>query len=153
MNIEDLKNIAQNIVAQADELKRQIVDKPAPVNYTCIFCQTEDEYSSLLELAGQMGKIVHDTNAGPVFKIEPLPTVAGDLLLLKIRKPDPNRPERGDADFTLTNYEEFKKGHLGKDGYQLIDKSDFEMIEYKAPNAKVLVYFSNPTLGEVLGVT
>ena len=153
MNIEDLKNIVKNIVAQADTLKHQLFSDLSSVNYACIFCQTDDEYRSFLEMAKQIGKVVHDTKAGPVFQIEPLPTVAGVLPLLKIRKPDPNRPERGDADFTLSNYDEFKKEHINQKGFKLIDKGDFEMIEYKSPDSNVLVYFSNPTLAEVLGIT
>lgn len=152
MNIEDLKNIAKNIVAQADVIKRRFVNGSAPVNYTCIFCQSDDEYSLFLDTAKQMGKVVQETKAGPVFQIEPLATVAGDLRLLKIRKPDPSRPERGDADFTLSNYAEFKRKHINEQGFKLIDKGDFEMIEYKAPNATVLIYFSNPTLAEVLRI-
>ena len=153
MNIEDLKNIVKNIVAQADSLKRQFLSNPTPVNYACIFCQSDDEYSSFLEMAKQMGKVVQNTKAGPVFQIEPLPTVAGVLHLLKIRKPDPTRTERGDADFTLSNYDKFKKEHINQKGFKLIDKGDFEMIEYVAPKPSVLVYFSNPTLAEVLGIT
>lgn len=152
MNIEDLKNIIKDIIAQADDLKKTIVTCPAPVNYACIFCQSEDEYSSFLDMAKQMGKVIQDTKAGPVFQIESLPTVAGNLRLLKIRKPDPTRPERGDADFTLSNYDEFKKEHINQKGFKLIDKGNFEMIEYKAPDSNVLVYFSNPTLAHVLGI-
>ncbi len=153
MNIEDLKNIVKNIIAQADTLKQQLFSDPAPVNYACIFCQSDDEYSSFIEMAKQMGKVVQNTKAGPVFQIESLPTVAGVLHLLKIRKPDPTRPERGDADFTLSNYDEFKKEHINQIGFKLIDKGDFEMIEYKSPDSNVLVYFSNPTLAKVLGIT
>lgn len=153
MNIEDLKNIVKNIVAQADSLKRQLLSDPAPVNYACIFCQNDEEYTSFLEMAKQMGKVVQHTKAGPVFQIEPLSTVAGVLYLLKIRKPDPTRPERGDADFTLSNYDEFKKEHINQKGFKLIDKGNFEMIEYKSPDSNVLVYFSNPTLAEVLSIT
>lgn len=152
MNIEDLKNIIKNIVAQADDLKKTIITNLAPVNYACIFCQSDDEYSSFLEMAKQMGKVVQNTKAGPVFQIEPLPTVAGNLKLLKIRKPDPTRPERGDTDFTLSNYDEFKKEHINQKGFKLIDRGSFEMIEYKTPNSNVLVYFSNPILAHVLGI-
>ena len=152
MNIEKLKNIIKDIIAQADDLKKTIVTIPAPVNYACIFCQSDDEYSSFLDMAKQIGKVVQDTKAGPVFQIESLPTVAGNLRLLKIRKPDPTRPERGDADFTLSNYDEFKKEHINQKGFKLIDKGSFEMIEYKAPHSNILVYFSNPTLAQVLGI-
>lgn len=152
MNAQDLKNIVKDIVAQADRVKQRIVSGPAPVNYTCIFSQNDEEYSSFLEAAKEIGKVVKDTNMGPVYQIQPLETVAGDLQVLKIRKPDLTRPERGDADFTLSDYKTFKQEHIKKAGYKLIDKGDFEMIEYKDSSAKVLLYFSNPTLGKVLGV-
>lgn len=152
MNIEDLKNIVKNIVVQADELKRTLINESAPVNYACIFCQNDDEYASFLNIAKQLGTVVQETKAGPVFHIEPIQTVAGDLRLLKIRKPDPNRPERGDADFTLSDYTSFKSAHLGNSGFKLIERDDFEMIEYTFPNTDVLIYFSNPTLAEVLGI-
>lgn len=152
MNIEDLKNIIKDIVAWADKVRQTIITDPVPVNYACIFCQSDEEYSSFIEIVKQMGKVVQNTKAGPVFQIESLPTIAGVLRLLKIRKPDPTRLERGDADFTLPNYDEFKKEHINQKGFKLIDKGDFEMIEFKSPDSNVLVYFSNPTLAEVLGI-
>ena len=153
MNIEDLKNIVKNIVAQADILKCQLLNDPAPVNYACIFCQSDDEFMSFLGIVKQVGTVAQNTKAGPVFQIEPLPTIAGNLQLLKIRKPDPTRPERGDADFTLSNYDKFKKEHINQKGFKLIDKGNLEMIEYRVPDANVLVNFSNPTLAHVLGIT
>jgi hypothetical protein len=150
--MKDIKQLTKDIVFKADEIKRTLVSEKAPVNYACIFCQTGDEYIKFLGLARQIGNVVQETKMGPVFKIEPLNTVAGPLKLIKIRKPDPNKTEQGDADFTLSNYQEFKKEHLNKLGFKLIDKGDFEMIEYKAPGAEVLVYFSYPTLAEVLKI-
>ncbi len=152
MNTEDLKNLVQYIVAQAKELIPKDAGEFAPVNYACIFCQNKEEYSSILELAKQMGKVSQVTKSGLLFQIEPLATVAGNLQLLKIRAPDPTRPERGDADFTLLNYGDFKKAHLGQKGFALIDKGDFEMIEYVEPSAPVRVYFSNPPLDKQLGL-
>jgi hypothetical protein len=90
---------------------------------------------------------------GPVFKVEAISTKAGDLRILKIRKPDLNRKERGDADFTLTNYLKFKKENLDKLGFKLIPREDFEMIEFDPQNGSPLVYFSNPTLAETLGLS
>jgi hypothetical protein len=153
MNIEDFKSIVKNIVVQADILKHQLVNDLAPVNYACIFCQNDEEYLLFVEMVKQIGKVILDTKAGPVFQIEPLLTIAGDLRILKIRKPDKDRSERGDADFTLSNYDEFKKEHINQKRFKLIDKGNFEMIEYKHPNSDVLVYFSNPTLAEVLKIT
>lgn len=152
MDTEDLENIAKDIVTQAHALMRKFVSDQAPVNYACIFCQNDEEYALFLDLARQIGKVVQETKAGPIFQIDPLPTVAGNLRLLKIRNPDPTRPERGDADFTLSNYDEFKKKYLCQKGFSLIDKGNFEMIEVIHPDFPVRVYFSNPPLDKQLGI-
>jgi hypothetical protein len=153
MSIEDLKKLVKEIVAQANDFKNTLVNENAPVNYACIFSQNEDEFKTFFETAKQLGgKIVIDTKAGPVFKIDPLLTVAGKLQLLKIRKPDIKRPERGDADFTLKNYDKIKKVLLAQPGFKLIERDNFEMIEAANPEYDVLVYFSNPPLDQQLGI-
>ncbi len=153
MNIEKFKNVIINIVAQANILKQKFVSDPAPANYACIFCQSDEEYVTFINLAKQIGKIVQETKTGPLFQIETLQTIAGNLQLLKIREPDSTRPERGDADFTLSNYDEFKKIHLGQEGFKLIEREDFEMIELMEPNFNVRAYFSNPPLDIQLGIS
>ena len=152
MRSDDLKKVVVHIIAEADKLKKKFVSDPAPVNYACIFCQSDDEYTTFLETTKQIGKVVQDTKAGPIFQIAPLETVAGELQLLKIRKPDPTRTERGDADFTLSNYNEFKKEHLHQTGYTLITRENCEMIELKDPDFNIRVYFSNPPLDKELGI-
>ena len=114
MNIDDFKKIVTDIVAQADILKRKFVTNLAPVNYACIFCQNDEEYTLFIKMTEQIGKIIQNTQTGPVFQIDPLPTLAGILQLLKVRKPDSTRYDRGDADFTLSNYDEFKEAHINK---------------------------------------
>ena len=152
MNIEDFKNMVRNIVVQAQELMQKFVEESAPVNYACIFCQNDKEYESFFKFANQIGRVIKETKTGPIFQIEPLSTVAGKLRLLKIRNPDFTRFERGDADFTLSNYDEFKKKYLGQKGFSLIDKETFEMIEIMDPNFNVRVYFSNLPLDKQLGL-
>lgn len=89
---------------------------------------------------------------GPVFHITPIATAAGDLELLKIRRPDPKREEMGDADFTLSDYESFKKKYLGKPGFSLIKRPDMEMIELMDSSYNAIAYFSHPTLATVLKI-
>ncbi len=146
-------SIVKDIVSEAKDLKDEHTkEKNARVNYACIFCQDQIEWKEFLEKAKQIGKIIQETPTGPVFQIPPLDTVAGKLQLLKIRKPDPTRPKRGDADFTVSDYQRFKKKHLGKTGFSLIKKEKFEMIELVDKKYGVRCYFSHPTLGEVLGL-
>jgi len=153
MTTEDLKNLINIIVAQARRLTATRTNEGgAPVNYACVFAQSEDEYSELVDAAHRLGTVTQETAMGPVFKIEPLETAAGRLELLKIRKPDPIRKERGDADFTVSDYEKFKQTYLGRPGFRLIARPELEMMELADPAYDVLAYFSYPTLVEVLKI-
>ncbi len=151
MEKEDLKIKVKSIVEKATALKnKHIDDKNTPVNYACIFSQSKEEYGELLEVTKKIGKVIKETPTGLLFHIEPLQTVSGVLKLLKIRIPDPTRPERGDADFTISNFPEFEKKYLSKPGFKLIQKEDFYMIELMDSNFDVRAYFSNPPLDEQL---
>ncbi|MBI4094702.1 MAG: hypothetical protein HY435_00725 [Candidatus Liptonbacteria bacterium] len=153
MNPKEFKTLIQIIVAEAAKLRdARTTEHQAPVNYACVFSQSDEEYELLLTVAKQLGKAVQETAMGPVFYIEPLDTVAGDLRLVKIRKPDPKRTERGDADFTVTDYLTFKKTYFGKPGFRIIERPNMEMIELADPGFNVLAYFSNPPLGKVLNL-
>ncbi len=150
---EELQKMIQLIVSQAKEMKdKHIAGDDSNVNYAAIFSQSDDEYKDLLEAIKETGELILDTKAGPLFKIAPLDTVAGSLKLVKIRKPDKTRPERGDADFTLDDYGRFKKEFLDKEGFKLIEREDFEMIELMDSEFNVRAYFSNPPLDEQLKV-
>ena len=152
--IENFKIKIQNIVKQATTIKdKHIDDKNAPVNYACIFCQTEEEYNSLIESSKKIGKIIKETPTGLLFQINPLDTISGKLKLLKIRIPDETRPEKGDADFTISNFKDFKDKYLLKKGFKLIKRENFEMVELMDSEFDVRVYFSNPPLDKQLDLS
>ena len=158
MEIDYLKKRILNIVAQATALKNKHIDdrivqtKNAPVNYACIFSQSEEEYNELVETVLKIGKVIKETQSGLLFHIEPLDTTAGKLRILKIRLPDNSRPELGDADFTILTFPVFKKEYLVKKGFKLIQRENFEMIELMDSEFDVRVYFSNPPLDKQLGI-
>jgi len=156
---EELKNTIQSIVSQTKKLKdKHLVEDNSKVNYVAIFSQSDNEYKDLLEVIKEIGGVAVDTSSlegfkaetGPLFKITLLNTVAGSLKLVKIRKPDKTRPERGDADFTVDDYDKFKKEFLGKEGFNLIKRGDFEMIEIVDSEFNVRVYFSSLPLEKQL---
>lgn len=151
METNGLRELIQTIVKDARKLSVAHTNEPdAPVNYACIFAQNDNEFNEIIAAARQLGSVVHDTAMGPVFHIAPIPTDAGQLTLLKIRRPDPKRQERGDADFTVADYETFKKTYLGKPGWGLISRPEMEMLELIDPSFNVLAYYSHPTLATVL---
>ena len=153
MNVKDLEQFVQEIVEKAHALKnKHTSEEKAPVNYACIFCQSDEQYDSLVALAQEIGKVVEETPTGPLFHIQPLDTIAGNLQLLKIRKPDTTRPELGDADFTVLNYPEFKNKYLPQKEFKLIVRKNFEMIELTDPKFNIRAYFSNPPLDKQLKI-
>lgn len=153
MELQNLIERVQDIVKDAKLLKDKHIEyKEIPVNYACIFSQSGTEYSELNKITSEIGKVVKETPSGNLYQIRPIETVAGQLQLLKIRKPDMTRPERGDADFTIYDFEYFKNKYLQKKGYTLIPKDGFVMIELVDPEFNVRVYFSNPPLDKQLGL-
>lgn len=149
MNKEELQSIVKSVVEQAQALKDKYTNEHlALVNYACIFSQNEEEYQELVRVAEIMSKVLKTTPSGNLYKIDPIETSAGLLKILKIRMPDSTRPERGDADFTVSNYPEFKVKYLPKKGFKLIKRSDMEMIELINPDFDVRVYFSHPPLDQ-----
>ena len=150
-DVDSLQESVKNIVEKARDLKNKYTDqKDAPVNYACIFAQTEDEYESLLQAVKKIGTLIKETPSGLLFKVS-IDTVAGKLQILKIRKPDPTRPERRDADFTVSDYPAFKEKYLSQAGFKLIQKDGFEMIELYDEHADVRAYFSFPPLDKQFG--
>ncbi len=153
MTTSELKKLVQEIVVASKCLSETCTyEKDVPVNYVCVFTHTDEEFTELINCANEMGKVVQETAMGPVFLIPPISTVAGILRILKIRKPDKKRPERGDADFTLSDYPQFKEKYLKQSGFDLIVRPNMEMMELMNPCYNVLVYYSYPTLAEVLNI-
>lgn len=153
MQTEELKDLVKSIVKKAETLKNKHIEyKDTPVNYACIFSQSIEEYKELLEATRKIGKVIEETPTGLFFHIEPLETTSGVLKLLKIRIPDPAKPERGDADFTISNFSEFEKKYLSKSGFKIVEKPNFYMIELMDSEFDVRAYFSNPPLDQQLNV-
>ncbi len=153
MTLQDLAKIINYIAEKNVELNsKYIFEKDLEVDYVCIFSQNDQEHQGLLRLAEEIGEIADKTPTGPVFKFHNRPqTAAGKPKLLKIRTPDPTRPERGDCDFN-TNYPEFKKRYLKDPHFKLIKRPNWEMIELMDPEFDVRVYFSSTPLSKDLGI-
>ncbi len=153
MNQQSLKNLIRDIVQKARSLKDKYThQKEAPVSYVAIFCQNDEEYEEFTKIVKKIGSVISETPTGFHYKIDPLETVSGSLRIVKIRKPDKTRPERGDADFNVANYNDFKKRYSSLEGFKLIKRKDHEMIELMETGAEVRVYFSNPPMDELLGI-
>lgn len=154
MTVEDLNKIVLYIASECVKLKDKYTDeKDLAADYVCIFAQSLDEYRDLLEATKKIGKLAGGTLTGPVYAFNNRPqTAAGKPKLLKIRKPDATRTQRGDVDFN-TSYEEFKKKYLDNKRFTLVVRPEFEMIELMDNDFDVRVYFSSIPLSKTLGVS
>jgi hypothetical protein len=154
MDPTGFEDLLKEIVREAQALKDAHTNETdARVNYACVFAKTDREYADLLRHADNLGRPVRETPTGPLYLIPPLQTSAGPLRLLKIRTPDVTHFDRGDADFTVSDYAAFKHRVLSTPGFSLIVRAEgFEMVELMDPAYRVRAYFSNHPLDEQLGV-
>jgi len=141
--MDNLISTINYIVSRSNELKNKFTDaSSSPVEFACIFCQNEKEYKELTESIGKIGKIVETTPSGFTYLLdEPIKTTAGQLRLIKIRKPD-FRKERGDADFN-TDYNKFKNKYQKVSRFELVKYESFEMLRLSDSSFDIMACFSN----------
>jgi len=146
MKIDFIKFV-QQIVKEASDLKNKYTGEvDAPVQYAAIFCHSEAEFESFVEEAEKSGKLIKATETGPIYRIKQINTASGNLEIIKIRKPDKSRPEKGDADFVASNFAFLKEECSSKNNFSLIDRKEYEMVEIVDRDFDVRVYFSYPLL-------
>ncbi len=151
MNNSELGKIVNYIIEQGlSAISDNAGEQKAVIDYVAIFSRDNNEFSDLESVAKTMGQEVDRGTAktGKTFLLnEPLNTPAGMLTLMKIRKPDATRPQRGAPDFKIENYPQFKSKYLQSSGnFTLMIRKDYEMIEIKGVD--VLVYIPSETLSE-----
>ena len=141
------------IVDQSTELKNKYTGElSAPVEFACVFCQSEEEYKQFTNSIETLGKVVERTKSGSTYLLDNLiETIGGPLRLVKIRKSDPKRPERGDADFN-TDYKNFKARYQQNSKFELIKRETFEMLRLSDPNFDAMTCFSNEPKSKSLGI-
>jgi len=151
MSPTELQKIVQKIVEKTTKLKNKHTDEiDAPVNYVCILSHSKSEFKMLIDSTRKNSKIIKETPTGPIFRIPTLPTISGDLKLLKIRKPDKNKPQLGYADFTIKAFSKFKEKCLLDNTFYSFTRPGHEIIGIKDSDTSVSTYFANPPLDESL---
>ncbi|MFA6322039.1 MAG: hypothetical protein WCX71_01010 [Candidatus Buchananbacteria bacterium] len=145
----DIKRIiVQEILIRAMALKDKYTnEREATAAWICIFSQNDKEYQELLTEAQKLGDVFETDLSGTKLLLDE-PPMGSNARILKIRKPDPKKPEKGDVDFTVSNYANFKKEYQNKKNFKLIQRDSFEMLELTEPGATVRAYFSNPPIEE-----
>lgn len=151
--MKNLLTTINYIVSQSTELKNKFTNvSSVPVEFSCVFCQSKEEYKRLTNEIKILGKIIERTQSGFTYLLDkPIQTIAGPLRLVKIRKPDIQRIEKGDADFN-TDYKIFKDTYQNNPRFELVKRETFEMLRLTDLKFDVMACFSNVPKSKVLGI-
>lgn len=153
MDKNEFEKIINYIVEQGlSTIKNNTNRKEAVIDYVSIFSKDKKEFRNLEFIVKSIGcEVDKETmKTGRTYLLnKPLKTSAGALRLIKVRKPDPVRLQRGAPDFKIQDYQKFKDEYLQRSGnFTLMVRKDYEMIEIKGVD--VLVYIPDNTLSERL---
>lgn len=143
--IETEKELHEAVVYVSEkvtELCKKITGEEFSIDSLTIFSHYSKEFESLKQTAINMGELESEHN-GPYVKLNnPIKLKNNKLSMLRIRQPDPYRMQVGCNDFSVSSYKEFKERFLSskKDNLRLIERPDYEMIEFFDPDFDVLSY-------------
>lgn len=132
------------IVGESVKLKNEYTDEiHAKVEFGDVFARDENEYQQLTDVINKLGTVVFSGPTGNIYSLKnPIETVAGNLYLVKIRKPENKLRFRGDADFD-TDYPKLKQKYQSNFNFELIVRDKFEMLRLSDPDFDVMTCFSN----------
>lgn len=119
-----------------------ILGTSLPIHTLTIFSHFDTEFEFLKRTLLDMGSPFNENNGPRVTLNEPIQVGENTITHLRIRHPDSERPQVGCNDFDVENYETFKQAHLLKHpkNLHLIQRPDYEMIEFKDLKYDVLAY-------------
>jgi len=140
----NLEKIVIYIVGESVKLKNEYTDEiHAKVEFSDVFASDENEYQQLTDVINKLGTIVYPGPSGNIYSLkESIETVAGNLYLVKIRKPDNKFHFRGDADFD-TDYQKLKRKYHNNPHFELIVRDKFEMLRLSDSSFDVMSCFSS----------
>jgi hypothetical protein len=141
-NDQELRNAICYVAEQTSKLCYQITGQEYPIEYLTIFSHFEDEFDTLRKIVEPLGEIIEANNGYAVKLEKPIQLKNNELYRVRIRKPDPERPQVGCNDFAVPDYGTFKNTYLQikPNNLRLINRPEYDMIEFFDPNFDVLAY-------------
>lgn len=145
---EKLLEAIQYVAQKATSLCKKITGEEFPISSITIFSHYNSEFENLQKILLTLGKVAANNN-GPYVRLHSsLQLPNNKLELLRVRQPDPYRMQVGCCDFTVEDYEKFKSLTLPDhpEKLRLIERPDYEMIEFFDPGFDVLAYITSKSL-------
>jgi len=140
-NQKELIEAVKYVVLETSKMAEKLVNKTFPIKYLTIFAHSQPEFKLLTGILARIGRPYNYNNGPRVELYEPIEIEENRIIHLRIRKPDPKRPQIGCSDFE-TDYEAFKSEYLSKhaDNLSLIKRPEYDMIEFHDKEFDVLAY-------------
>lgn len=140
-NQEELMAAVTYVASETSKMAQKIVGKTFPIHSLTIFSHSQSEFEVLIELLAKIGKPYNYNNGPRVELYAPIGVGSNRITHLRIRKPDPERPQVGCDDFE-TDYEVFKNEYVSRYpvNLSLIKRPEYEMVELHDSEFDVLAY-------------
>ena len=141
-NKEELHSAISYVAVAVSELLQKVTGDMAPITSLSVFSHDDDEYAFLCGLLKTMGTGVGEVNGPRVALHEPMRAGGHTITHLRIRNPDPDKPQVGCADLDVADYFAFKNKNLSThlQNLKLIVRPDYELIELFDKDSDVLGY-------------
>ncbi|MEX2008461.1 MAG: hypothetical protein WD850_03160 [Candidatus Spechtbacterales bacterium] len=134
---EELFAAVQYVAKEAATLAEKVTGQRYPITYLTIFAHSQEEYDGLVAMLASLGE-VSEANNGQQVKLN---EAIDGIPRIRVRKPDPQRPQVGCVDFDAGEYEDFKNKYLNSSEHlRLIERPDYEMVEFFGPQFDILGY-------------
>ncbi len=140
-NQKELIEVVKYVASETSRMVQKIFGKIFPVKSLTVFAHSQPEFELLCGILTKIGEPYNYNNGPRVELHEPIEVGENYITHLRIRKPDPERPQVGCNDFE-TDYKTFKSEYLSKypDNLNLIKRPEYEMIELHDKEFDVLAY-------------
>lgn len=144
---QGLVKAVKYVAKQNAALCKKAIGKPLPLSSVTIFAHYQNEYAKLAGILHKLGKLRGEHNGPRIVLHKPIRAGNHIVTRLRIRKPDPYRMQVGCSDFD-TDYWKFKNAHFTRKNknLRLIERQEYEMIEFFDPNFDVLAYVVSKTV-------
>lgn len=137
----ELISTVEYIATQTSKMAEKLCSKTFPIKSLTVFSHSKEEYDLLIKIIDDMGK-TYNFNNGPRIELDnPINIDDNEIIYLRIRKPDIDRPQIGCNDFE-TDYKALKDRYLSdnSNNFILIKRPEYEMIELRDNDFDVLAY-------------
>lgn len=112
------------------------------ISYLTFFSHSKMEFADLCSYFQELGE-ESEANNGFKYKLaEPIQHAGESISLIRVRKPDVHRPEIGccDLEYPAAEYDKLR-GKALEEGFDIILRKDYEMIELSTFELPVYAYF------------